>query len=37
MPIAWFALYFIGQFGKKLGYDQMLQLHNFLTNSLHAV
>ena len=36
MPIAWFVLYFIGQFGKKLGYNQMLQLHNFLTNSLHA-
>ena len=34
MPIAWIALYLVGQFGKKLGYDQMLQLHNFLTNSL---
>ena len=36
MPIAWFALYFIGQFGKKLGYNQMLQLHNFLTDSLYS-
>jgi len=35
MPIIWIILYVVGQFGKKLGYEQMLQLHNFLINSLN--
>ena len=34
MPIVWLGLYFIGQFGKKLGYEQMVELHDFLINSL---
>lgn len=34
MPIIWLILYFIGQFGKKLGYNQMVELHDFLINSL---
>lgn len=36
MPIAWIILYLVGQFGKKLGYEQMLQLHNFLIESLNT-
>ena len=36
MPVTWVALYLTGQFGKKLGYDQMVQLHNFLLNSLQS-
>lgn len=34
MPIIWILLYFTGQFGKKLGYEQMVELHDFLINSL---
>lgn len=34
MPIAWIALYLIGQFGKKLGYNQMVQLHDLLVSIL---
>lgn len=34
MPIIWIVLYFVGQFGKKLGYDQMVELHDFLTEIL---
>jgi len=30
MPIIWIILYFSGQLGKKLGYDQMVELHDFL-------
>lgn len=35
MPVAWIVLYLVGQFGKKLGYEQMVQLHNFLVDSLN--
>lgn len=34
MPIIWLGLYFVGQFGKKLGYNQMVELHDFLIKSL---
>ena len=34
MPITWIILYLVGQFGKKLGYEQMIELHNFLVKSL---
>lgn len=34
MPIAWMVLYLIGQFGKKLGYEQMVELHDLLISSL---
>jgi len=34
MPIVWVVLYFIGQLGKKFGYDQMSGLHNLLVNAL---
>lgn len=34
MPVVWVALYFTGQLGKKFGYDQMVELHAVLTNSL---
>ena len=34
MPIAWIVLYLIGQFGKKLGYEQMVELHDLLVSSL---
>ena len=34
MPVLWVALYFAGQLGKKFGYDQMQDLHSFLTDTL---
>ncbi|MGI9530810.1 GTP-binding protein [Lutimonas sp.] len=34
MPVLWFVLYFIGQLGKKIGYEQMVGLHNFLIKAL---
>ena len=34
MPIIWLVLYFVGQLGKKFGYDQMVDLHDFLMNTL---
>jgi hypothetical protein len=34
MPVLWVALYFAGQLGKKFGYDQMQDLHRFLTDTL---
>ena len=34
MPIFWLTLYFVGQYGKKLGYDQMVELHDFLIKTL---
>ena len=37
MPIVWLTLYFVGQFGKKLGYQQMLGLHDFLIKSLDNI
>lgn len=30
MPIIWIILYLAGQLGKKFGYDQMVELHDFL-------
>lgn len=36
MPITWIILYFVGQFGKKLGYNQMVELHDFLIGSLET-
>jgi hypothetical protein len=37
MPITWIILYFVGQFGKKLGYNQMVELHDFLIGSLETI
>ena len=34
MPIIWVVLYFTGQLGKKLGYEQMVGLHNLLIKAL---
>ena len=34
MPVLWVVLYFIGQLGKKFGYDQMVGLHNLLIKAL---
>jgi ABC-type multidrug transport system fused ATPase/permease subunit len=34
MPIIWIILYFVGQYGKKLGYAQMVEQHDFLTKTL---
>lgn len=34
MPILSVVLYFIGQLGKKFGYDQMVELHDFLIGTL---
>ncbi len=34
MPVIWVALYFIGQLGKKFGYEQMLGLHQLLIKAL---
>lgn len=34
MPVIWIILYFVGQLGKKFGYEQMLGLHNLLINAL---
>lgn len=34
MPAVWVALYFIGQLGKKFGYDQMVELHDVLLDAL---
>ena len=34
MPIIWVILYFVGQLGKKFGYDQMVELHDFLIRTL---
>ena len=36
MPVTWIVLYIVGQFGKKLGYEQMVQLHAFLVESLNS-
>jgi Na+/melibiose symporter-like transporter len=35
LPIIWFVLYFFGQSGKKLGYNQMVELDNFLMKTLN--
>lgn len=34
MPVIWVALYFSGQLGKKFGYDQMVGLHDLMTEVL---
>jgi Na+/melibiose symporter-like transporter len=34
MPVIWVALYFSGQLGKKFGYDQMVGLHDLMTDVL---
>jgi len=34
MPVVWIVLYFIGQLGKKFGYEQMVGLHNLLIKAL---
>lgn len=34
MPVLWVILYFSGQLGKRFGYDQMLELHDFMMNAL---
>jgi len=34
LPILWIALYFAGQWGKKMGYKQMLELDHFLMKTL---
>ncbi len=34
LPICWVVLYFLGQLGKKKGYQQMIELDNFLTKVL---
>ena len=36
MPVTWIVLYIVGQFGKKLGYEQMVQLHAFLIETLNS-
>ncbi len=34
MPVIWVVLYFGGQLGKKFGYEQMRELHDFLITAL---
>ena len=34
MPVIWIALYIAGQLGKKFGYKQMQELHNFLMKTI---
>lgn len=34
MPVIWIVLYLAGQFGKKMGYGQMNELHNFLIKTI---
>ena len=34
MPILWIVLYFSGQLGKRFGYKQMLELHDFMMDTL---
>ena len=34
MPVVWVILYFVGQLGKKFGYDQMVELHAVLAEAL---
>ena len=36
MPIIWVILYFVGQLGKKFGYEQMVELHDFLMNTVQS-
>ena len=34
LPIFWVVLYIFGQSGKKLGYDQMVELDSFMMKTL---
>jgi len=34
LPILWFALYFLGQIGKKTSHKQMNELHQFMMETL---
>jgi Na+/melibiose symporter-like transporter len=34
LPVVWVVLYFFGQLGKKFGYKQMVELHDFLMKTL---
>jgi Na+/melibiose symporter-like transporter len=34
MPILWVILYFSGQLGKRFGYNQMVELHDFMVDVL---
>jgi hypothetical protein len=34
LPVIWIALYIFGQLGKKFGYEQMVELHDFMMNIL---
>ncbi len=34
MPVIWITLYIAGQLGKKFGYKQMQELHNFLMKTI---
>ncbi|MCK4562237.1 MAG: GTP-binding protein [Flavobacteriaceae bacterium] len=36
MPIVWVLLYFVGQLGKKIGYTQMVELHDFLVMTVQS-
>ncbi len=35
MPVIWLLLYVAGQLGKKIGYDQMKELHDFLMKIIY--
>ena len=35
IPIIWVIMYFIGQIGKKIAYNQMLELNDFLMQTLN--
>ncbi|PHS50955.1 MAG: GTP-binding protein [Lutibacter sp.] len=34
LPILWFVMYFLGRMGKKTGYNQMKELHEFMMKTL---
>ena len=34
LPLVWIVMYFIGQFGKKIAYKQMVELDDFLKDTL---
>ncbi len=35
LPVLWILLYFFGQSGKRIAYDQMLELDDFLTETIY--
>lgn len=35
LPILWAIMYFLGRIGKKTGYKQMNELHEFMMNTLY--